>query len=92
MLAKRSLLIGTFVFEQTAPASLRDGIPALLRRGINRPTPQILFWLRFDARCFLCCFPFRYGAMPSVISIFVPQGSAMNATRIEVTKLLGVSP
>ena len=36
--AKRSLLIGTFVFEQTAPASLRDGIPALLRRGMGRVT------------------------------------------------------
>jgi hypothetical protein len=26
--AKRTLLIGTFDFEQTAPASLREGIPA----------------------------------------------------------------
>jgi hypothetical protein len=34
----------------------------------------------------------NYGAMPSVISIFVPHGSAMNATRIVLTKLLGVSP
>ena len=32
-----------------------------------------------------------WGAIPSVISIFVPHGSAMNATRIVVTKLLGVS-
>jgi len=32
------------------------------------------------------------GAMPSVISILVPHGSAMNATRIVLTKLLGVSP
>src|SRR5580765_6955118 len=53
MLAKRSVLIGTVVFEQTAPASLRDGIPALLRRGIIGPIPQLLFWLRFAALCFL---------------------------------------
>ena len=33
-----------------------------------------------------------YGAMPSVISILVPHGSVMNATRIVLTKLLGVSP
>ena len=33
-----------------------------------------------------------YGAIPSVISILVPHGSAMKATRILLTKLLGVSP
>src|SRR5262245_41722679 len=32
------------------------------------------------------------GAIPSVISILVPHGSAMNATRIVLTKLLGVNP
>src|SRR5262249_13298757 len=32
MLAKRSLLIGTFVFEQTAPALAARGHPTLLRR------------------------------------------------------------
>src|SRR5262249_10515156 len=30
-----------FVFEQTAPASLREGIPALLRRGMSRSRSTI---------------------------------------------------
>jgi len=33
-----------------------------------------------------------YGAIPSVSSILVPHGSVMNATRILLEKLLGVSP
>jgi len=37
-----------------------------------------------------CATPVRYGARPSVTSIFVPQGSVMNATRILLEKLLGV--
>ena len=35
---------------------------------------------------------YLYGAIPSVISILVPHGSAINATRMLLTKLLGVSP
>ena len=34
----------------------------------------------------------HYGARPSVSSILVPHGSVMNATRILLEKLLGVSP
>jgi hypothetical protein len=43
------MLIGTLVFEQTAPASLREGIPAFLRRGMG--SVPLYFSVRATCRC-----------------------------------------